>query len=126
MDGEQVEEKDGVGQHPRQLDEEKTCRHLHFCLFQGAAEDEEVGPGKEDTDQERIFLIRGDLVLVQVAPDAGYPEEARSQQEDGEVDQEGDAQEEEGVIVEDDDGQAELRFVTAVATGGRVKFVPAV
>jgi len=55
--------------------------------------------------QERIFLIRGDLVLVQVFPYTGNPEEARNQQEDGEVDQEGDAQEEEGVKVEDDDGQ---------------------
>ena len=126
MDGEEVEEEDGVGDHPGHLDVEEAGLLLHPGLLQGAAQDEQVGPGKEDADQERIFLIRGDLVLVQVSPDAGNPEEARNQQEDGEVDQEGDAQEEEGVIVEDDDGQAELRFVTTVATGGRVKFVPAV
>ena len=107
MDVEEVEEEDGVGDHPGHLDIEEADLLLHHGLLQGAAQDEEVGPGKEDADQERIFLIRGDLVLVQVAPDAGYPEEARSQQEDGEVDQEGDAQEVEGVKVEDDDGQGD-------------------
>ena len=51
------------------------------------------------------FLIRGDLVLVHVFPDAGNPEKARNQQEDGEVDQQGDAREVEGDKVEDGDGQ---------------------
>ena len=107
MDEEEVEEEDGVGDHPGHLDIEEADLLLHHGLLQGAAQDEEVGPGKEDADQERIFLIWGDLVLVQVSPDAGNPEEARDQQEDGEVDQEGDAQEVEGVKVEDDDGQGD-------------------
>ena len=103
MDREEVEEEDGVGDHPGHLDVEEAGLLLHPGLHQRAAQDEQVGPGKEDADQERIFLIRGDLVLVQVFPYTGNPEEARNQQEDGEVDQEGDAQEEEGVIVEDDE-----------------------
>ena len=90
VDGEEVEEEDGVGDHPGHLDIEEADLLLHHGLLQGAAQDEEVGPGKEDADQERIFLIQGDLVLVQVFPDAGQPEEARNQQEDGEVRRQGD------------------------------------
>ena len=107
MDGEQVEEKDGVGQHSCQLDQEKTCRHLHFCLFQGAAEDEEVCPGKEETGEERIaniFLVRENLVPIQVFPHAVNLEEGRNRQEDCEVDDKGNGQKEEGVEAEDDDG----------------------
>ena len=59
------------------------------------------------------FLIRGDLVLVHVFPDAGNPEKARNQQEDGEVDQQGDAQEVEGDKVEDGDGQRDHADVEA-------------
>ena len=101
MDGEEVEEEDDVGDHPGHLDVEEAGLLLHPGLLQGAAQDEQVGPGKEDADQERIFFSRGGFVLVQVFPDAGKPEQARNQQEDGEVDQEGDAQEVEGVKVED-------------------------
>ena len=107
MLGEQVEEKDGVGQYPCQLDEKKTCRHLHFCLFQGAAEDEEVCPGKEETGEERvanIFLVRENLLPIQVFPHAVNLEEGRNRQEDCEVDDKGNGQEEEGVEAEDDDG----------------------
>ena len=107
MDGEEVEKEDGVGDHPGHLDVEEAGLLLHPGLLQGAAQDEQVGPGKEDADQERIFFSRGGFVLVQVFPDAGKPEQARNQQEDGEVDQEGDAQEVEGVKVEDDDGQGD-------------------
>ena len=74
MDGEEVEEEDGVGDHPGHLDVEEAGLLLHPGLLQGAAQDEQVGPGKEDADQERIFFSRGGFVLVQVFPDAGKPE----------------------------------------------------
>ena len=108
MDGEQVEEEDDVGRHPCQLDVEETCCHLHLCLLQGAAEDEEVGPGKEEAGEERILnlvLVRENLVRIQVIPHTLDPQEARNCEEDGQVDDKGNAQEEEGVEAEDDDGQ---------------------
>ena len=74
MDGEKVEEEDGVGDHPGHLDVEEAGLLLHPGLLQGAAQDEKVGPGKEDADQERISFSRGGFVLVQVFPDAGKPE----------------------------------------------------
>ena len=83
MKGEEVEEEDGVGDHSGHLDVEETGLLLHPGLLQGAAQDEQVGPGKEDADQERIFLIRGNLVLVHVFLDTGNPEKARNQLEDG-------------------------------------------
>ena len=74
MDGEEVEEEDVVGDHPGHLDVEEAGLLLHPGLLQRAAQDEQVGPGKEDADQERIFFSRGGLVLVQVFPNAGKPE----------------------------------------------------
>ena len=108
MGGEQVEEEYDVGRHPRQLDVEETCCHLHLGLFQGAAEDEEVGPGEEEAGQERIlnlFLLREDIVLIPIFSHTADLEKARNDEEDGEVDDEGDGQEEEGVEAEDNDGQ---------------------
>ena len=108
MDGEQVEEEDDVGQDSCQLDVEEACRHLHLRLLQGAAEDEEVGPGEEEAGQERIlnlFLLREDIVLIPIFSHTADLEKARNDEEDGEVDDEGDGQEEEGVEAEDNDGQ---------------------
>ena len=108
MDREQVEEEDDVGQDSCQLDVEEACRHLHLRLLQGAAEDEEVGPGEEEAGQERIlnlFLLREDIVLIPIFSHTADLEKARNDEEDGEVDDEGDGQEEEGVEAEDNDGQ---------------------
>ena len=50
VDGEEVKEEDGVGDHPGHLDVEEAGLLLHPRLLQGAAQDEQVGPGKEDAD----------------------------------------------------------------------------
>ena len=108
MGGEQVEEEDDVGRHSRQLDVEEARCHLHLGLLQGAAEDEEVGPGEEEAGEERILklvLVQENLVRIQVIPHAVDPQEARNCEEDGQVDDKSNAQEEEGVEAEDDDGQ---------------------
>ena len=105
VDGEQVEEEDDVGWHPSQVDVEETC--CLFCLLQGAADDKEVGPGKEEAREEEIFF-RGNLVSSQVILHTVNPQEARNCEEDGEVDDKDNAQEEEeSVEAEDDDGQGD-------------------
>ena len=106
MNREQVEEEDDVGRHPSQMDVEETC--CLFRLLQGAADDEEVGPGKEEAGEERILnLLRENLVRSQVIPHTVNPQEARNCEEDGEVDDKDNAQEEEGVKFDDDDGQGD-------------------
>ena len=104
VDGEQVEEEDDVGWHPSQVDVEETC--CLFCLLQGAADDKEVGPGKEEAREEEIFF-RGNLVSSQVILHTVNPQEARNCEEDGQVDDKDNAQEEEGVEFDNDDGQGD-------------------
>ena len=106
MDREQVEEEDDVGRHPSQMDVEETCSLV--LLLQGTADNEEVGPGKEKADEERILnLVRKNLVRSQMIPHTATPQEARSCEEDGKVDDKDNGQEEEGVKAEDDDGQGD-------------------
>ena len=46
-----------VDEEPHQLDEEEDNDSVHLCITKGEAEDEEVGPGKDDAAKKRPVVV---------------------------------------------------------------------